>query len=337
MAVIVVCPACGGKLSAPNQLIGRMAKCPQCGQAMKVVPSAQPPAPPTEAQAPSPRRPSGHQSESPIGHETIEQTERPESSSSSPRVVRGLRTLVLLLGIAVLMSATLAIGVLWRGWFGSVLKGTGPVAKQEGRNEIRAGPSQQQDNQAPLKPSEPKEPSWADASKGPVQHGDVRVRVTGVAVRNVRIKDVLGEETVSPTKNLVIQVEIFNTSSTRKLDFLGWSGATANTLTLTDLLGSAGRSKTNAAEPQTTSERNAASLTDNFNNSYKRMSLDLGAQIPGQITTASSLYPGKQLEDLLVFEPPIDKIQYLRLELPAAAFGGTGSLRLQIPRAMIHR
>jgi hypothetical protein len=148
---------------------------------------------------------------------------------------------------------------------------------------------------------------------------------------------VLGEETVSPTKNLAIQVLIENTSTTRKIDFLGWSGAMPNTLTLKELLGGVVANKSNVTT-LSAPERNAASLADNLGNPYKRISLDLGAQIPGQISMATSLYPGKRLdEDLLVFEPPIDKVQFLRLELPAAAFGDSGSLRLQIPKAMIRR
>jgi len=39
----------------------------------------------------------------------------------------------------------------------------------------------------------------------------------------------------------------------------------------------------------------------------------------------------------LVFEPPIEKAEYLRLELPASNAGGTGMLRIQIPAKMIQR
>jgi len=46
MAVTVVCPACGGRLNAPSQLIGRMAKCPQCGQTVKIAASTDSPAEP---------------------------------------------------------------------------------------------------------------------------------------------------------------------------------------------------------------------------------------------------------------------------------------------------
>jgi hypothetical protein len=200
-----------------------------------------------------------------------------------------------------------------------------------------AGQDQEPKSAAPRQASPKKGPSWVDASKRGVQQGDIRVEIGGVAERNVKVRDVLGEETVSPTKYLTIQVILSNTSTTRKIDFLGWSGAGATPLALSDLLGGANSNKANATETVAAAGRNAASLMDDHGNSYKRITLELGGQIPGQINAATSIYPEKQLEDLLVFEPPIDNIQFLRLELPAGAFGGTGSLYLQIPKAMIQR
>jgi len=40
---------------------------------------------------------------------------------------------------------------------------------------------------------------------------------------------------------------------------------------------------------------------------------------------------------VLVFETPIEKAQYLRLELPAGNVDGEGVLRFQIPMTMIKR
>ena len=48
-----------------------------------------------------------------------------------------------------------------------------------------------------------------------------------------------------------------------------------------------------------------------------------------------TLMPGKGVQDRLLFEVPTNEIQGLRLELPAGAFGGQNSVRLQIPRSMI--
>ena len=111
----------------------------------------------------------------------------------------------------------------------------------------------------------------------------------------------------------------------------------ASTLTLTDLLGGAAQSQANVTEALAGSARSAATLTDNFGNTYKPVRFDLGTQVSGQISAATSVYPGKEVEDLLVFEPPVDNVQFLRLQLPAAAFGGSGELRLQIPKGMIYR
>jgi len=72
---------------------------------------------------------------------------------------------------------------------------------------------------------------------------------------------------------------------------------------------------------------------DDFGNTYKRGRFVGGAPL-GQLTT-ESIYPNKTIQDLLVFEPPIDTIEYLRLELPASAFGEKGTLRFEIPKEWI--
>jgi HEAT repeat protein len=44
------------------------------------------------------------------------------------------------------------------------------------------------------------------------------------------------------------------------------------------------------------------------------------------------LAPGKTASESLFFEVPPGEVEYLRLELPASAFGGTGQLRLHLPK-----
>jgi hypothetical protein len=53
--------------------------------------------------------------------------------------------------------------------------------------------------------------------------------------------------------------------------------------------------------------------------------------------SSTSIRPGKSVEDVIVFEESVARAEYLRLELPASAFGGTGKLRFQIPKSMIER
>jgi hypothetical protein len=419
MAIIVVCPACGGKLHAPSQLLGRMAKCPQCGQTIKVIATADSPTvatqrPPSSAQKSSrkdaepsakvepahrastrkPKTFPGESESEGTDFKVVAQdseadqtrdfdTRRPTSRIAYglgiPALILGILALLvsgipsmfslpslisllsmplsglgLLLGIAGLVVAitqrsrgigfpiagsavslvALVIGVLWFSL-------SGMAGRPKGASDLVAvaGAGQDEEPKNPALPKAPpeKEVRWIDASKGRIRQGDIRVEIGAVTVRNVKVKDLLGEETISPTKNLTIQVFIDNMSTTRKIDFLGWSGAGANAFALTDLLGGGSGSKANASEALAAAGRNAASLTDDVENSYKRITLELGGQIPGQISTATSIYPGTRVEDLLVFEPPIDNVQFLRLKLPAGAFGGTGTLCLQVPKSMLRR
>jgi hypothetical protein len=53
--------------------------------------------------------------------------------------------------------------------------------------------------------------------------------------------------------------------------------------------------------------------------------------------SGTTLPPGKDVTDVLVFEEPADDVQALYLELPADVFGGAGSLRWEIPARMISR
>jgi len=186
------------------------------------------------------------------------------------------------------------IGVFWFGPFCAVFQRVHPAA-------------QQTDSDHAANTAEGKEAAWTDARKGPVEHGDVRVRLAGVTVRNIKMKDLLGEETVSATKYLTISIHLVNTNSTRKIDFLGWSAG----------------------------EGRATVLEDDSGKVYPRLCPAPGVEILGQVRAAVSVDLGKPLDDLLVFEPPMNEIHFLRLELPAAAFGDRGSVRFQIPKEMI--
>jgi hypothetical protein len=157
---------------------------------------------------------------------------------------------------------------------------------------------------------EPPQPDlpWHDASKGPLQLGDARVQVGYVIVSPVRLQGVV-ERSETPESYVGVQVFIQNVSQTRKIDYPGWSRSSSAQLR----------------------------LTDNFGNVYKRYDPGLLDTIIGQVREPTSIHPGERLEDLLVFERPLPNVQALRLELPAAAVGGSGSFRFLIPRSMIRR
>src|SRR5262249_35204442 len=182
-----------------------------------------------------------------------------------------------------------------------------------------------------------REPEWLDVRNGSVRLGDVGVKVISAVLGNVKIKNVLlGEETVSDRKYLCIRLEVQNLSKSHKLDFRGWSGADAGALNLGDLLGAAKNGK-KVAENLAGAAVYAAILTDDAHNKYNRLKLDLGSEVAGQVQGEKSIYPGTSLEELLIFEPPVAGAQFLRLQLPGSAYGGTDSLRLQIPTNLIRK
>jgi len=58
-------------------------------------------------------------------------------------------------------------------------------------------------------------PSWVDASKAAVQQGNIRVRVSSVAIDYVEVTSFGGVKEVSKEKQLLIRLQIENTSQTR--------------------------------------------------------------------------------------------------------------------------
>lgn len=158
----------------------------------------------------------------------------------------------------------------------------------------------------------PAKPEWASA-KSVVRQGDVELSITRVQVGKVLLRGSFdSSETTSQNELLAIHVNITNSSRSKKVEYRSWLG---RDLAFT---------------------RDYATLQDNFGNTYKRISFGFGTEIIGH-TQSGSVYPGKSLSDVLVFELPVDTVQYLNLELPAKNFGGDGMLRLQIPAQMIQR
>jgi hypothetical protein len=151
------------------------------------------------------------------------------------------------------------------------------------------------------------------------------------------MKSILDGDVETPQKYLGIQIYVGNASRTKKMDYRGWSGAVKPT-DINDALKGLGREGgSGLSDLMAVGGKYAATVTDNFGNTYKRFTPTLGEEIPGQVSTVTSIYPEKTMEDLLVFELPLDNVEYLHLELPAGACGMTGKVYLQIPKSMITR
>jgi len=178
-------------------------------------------------------------------------------------------------------------------------------------------------------PAVAKEPEWTDASKDAVQHGEVSIRVKSISINSVAGKvnsyvtgKVITASVVTQDQFLIIRIAIENPSDTRivKVAYDGWGRGLSD------------RSR----------------LKDNFGNEYimRRPRIKMYGNIfsdefqaDGQFTGSKAqpeqVYPGKSITDVLLFDFPVDRAEFLRLELPASTIGGSGTLRFQIPASMI--
>lgn len=185
-------------------------------------------------------------------------------------------------------------------------------ASSDSTREATARNTPEADTTGGQSPPSAPEPEWASA-RNAVRQGDIELRVTRVLAGKVPLRSGFDEGESSSKDNLLaIHLEMVNRSQNKKLEYRSWLGR--------DIAFS----------------RDYATLRDNFGNTYKRISFGFSTEIVGH-TESESIYPGKSLGDVLVFELPIDTAEYLRLELPAENFGGEGMLRLQIPADMIQR
>jgi hypothetical protein len=148
---------------------------------------------------------------------------------------------------------------------------------------------------------------WVNADKGSAQIENIRVRVTSASIDFIK-----GPKGNSLKKYLLVQIQIENQDAAKQIGYRGWG--------VTDVM--LGKSA-------------PAQLTDNTGKNYRMPTkLELVAKPPGQVTQ-DILKPGQTVEDLLVFEPVIEKIEYLKLALPGINLNGDGTLGLIIPAQMI--
>jgi hypothetical protein len=209
-----------------------------------------------------------------------------------------------------LSALSLVSCLVWTFALSSAFKAVDNAVDKQNRTNQVAVPDSKPDK--PPAPPAKSEPEWADASKGAVRQGDLQVKITQVTIGQVPLKTITGNSK-SKDNLLMVKLELLNMNPTKKVEYHSWSGKDISF------------------------DRDFATLKDNFGNSYKRISFGPGSYPVGAVERSASIYPNKSVTDVLVFEVPLNTIEYLRLELPAKNFGGTGMLRLQIPKAMIQR
>jgi hypothetical protein len=139
-----------------------------------------------------------------------------------------------------------------------------------------------------------------DWSKSPiVKQGDITVAIKRVSFIVPTGSDQEMVKLARSPISIQIGLSVANLSTTKKVDFTGWSGVELGI------------------------DASSASLADNNQNNYKR--------ITDGMAPDSAIYPQQEeASDTITFETPVENIQWLHLELPAKNFGGIGMLRFEI-------
>jgi len=158
------------------------------------------------------------------------------------------------------------------------------------------------------RPSEEK--SWIAADSFGGKLHDIYVKIDRAKIGKVPLHDAMGGDSESADSLLTIWLTVQNKSERKKLDYRTW-GADATSMFGSDV-----------------------SLKDDAGNTYKRIRFSFSDKIKGA-ESSTSIYPGKEIRDAIVFELPIEKIEYLELVLPGKHVDEEGELRFRIPKAMI--
>jgi hypothetical protein len=168
---------------------------------------------------------------------------------------------------------------------------------------------------APVSPSRAPVVEWGtyEAEKYFVQ-GDMAVKIQSLTIGKTPLVSAIGRDKEGTSKDelLMISIMVKNQSEGKKVDYQSWAGERISFAS------------------------DFAKLSDNFDNTYKRVSFGGMNKPKGQLER-ESIYPGKEVSDVLVFEVPVEKASELKLELPAKNFGGDGFLRIKIPASVISR
>jgi len=181
------------------------------------------------------------------------------------------------------------------------------------RNPVAPGHSQENANS---------ETEWVDAGTNAAQQGDVRVRLISIAIGPVDFKEPPGSAGKSQgasaksgqkrprEKYLIIKRRISNAVAGRLVEYTGWN------------------------HPSPNPEAGLLSLRDAGGKEYALKVFPPGKEVVGQVSRAS-IPPTKWADDVLVFEAPTGRVDFLRLELPGGIVGNKSHFRLHIPGRMI--
>lgn len=239
------------------------------------------------------------------------------------------------IGYAIAGTAVSALGVLMGVIFLVALQGMA-TGLEEAAKQMERDLNKQQTQASPVTPNEdsfdadagnPKPNTPVDENrestappkiefhdaKNPLQLGSVSLRIARVEIGKVPLhRTIMGDDTESKDDLLIIWLEITNTTENKKIDYQGWMSTYASLQNIN------------------------AMLTDNNDNRYRGIKFGATSTVK-DAKTNESIYPGKTILDAVVFELPIDGVEYLNLKLSAKGCKEDGEFKFRIPSEMIKR
>jgi len=165
---------------------------------------------------------------------------------------------------------------------------------------------------APTPAPSPPVIEWAPAT-ATVKLGDIQVRLLETMVGKKAFLMDYGDGHGDDEKEnkLYITVQITNVSQLKKIDYRSWR------------------------EISFGFGEKLVSLKDSEGNDYSQKGYN-NAYPEGAVNKYATLYPGRSVTDIIVFERPVDGVKFLYLELPASnAHAGDGSFKFQIPMSAV--
>lgn len=153
------------------------------------------------------------------------------------------------------------------------------------------------------------EPKWTSSDKALVL-GGVRVSIESVRIGKLTIQGLSDRTTETDKTYLLVTVNISNQNDSKKIDYRSWGSRR--------------------------SIFDQGGLKDNFGNAYNRITFAITRPV-GAVDGSESIYPGKSIQDVLVFEVPVAKMKHLDLELPGANIGGKTPVRFRIDAAKVKK
>ena len=156
------------------------------------------------------------------------------------------------------------------------------------------------------------ESDWAEAGVKALQKHDVRFQLTSASFKAIELtkdKERRIPRNGRQKKYLFIEFRLSNVGVNQTVEYASWGEVRPGA----------------KGEPI---------LRDNRGKAYPLKVMAEGESVTGHVERAI-IGPWKAITDVLVFEPPPNNVEYLRLELPCSAFGASDKFQVEIPRRMM--